>query len=98
MPLGDCIGWVDGDDVYLEPTAAYRTAQGAARDIGEPFAISEQMLKKRLREKDLLASIDVTRETLTVRRRICGSYKGVLHLRRSTVLPEADEDGPEDVE
>jgi hypothetical protein len=98
MPLGDCIGWVDGDHIYLEPTAAFRAAQVAARDIGEPFAISEQMLKKRLRERDLLASIDAARETLTVRRRICGSYKGVLHLRRSAVLPEADEYGPEDVE
>jgi hypothetical protein len=98
MPLGDCIGWVDGDHVYLEPTAAFRAAQMASRDSGEPFAISEQTLKKRLREKDLLASVEEKHQTLTIRRRIGGTYKSVLHFRRSTILPEPAEDDPEDVE
>lgn len=26
-PQGDCIGWVDGANVYLEPSASYATAQ-----------------------------------------------------------------------
>ena len=97
MPLGDCIGWVDGDDVYLEPTAAFRAAQMAARDCGEPFAISEHTLKKRLREKNLLASIDTKRETLTVRRIIRGSSKTILHFLRSTILPDVS-DSDEDAE
>ena len=42
MPLGDCIGWVDGDQLYLEPTAAFRAALMAARDSGESFAISDR--------------------------------------------------------
>jgi hypothetical protein len=94
-PSGDCIGWVDGDALYLEPTAACRVVQTAARDMGEPFPTSEQTLKKRLHEKGLLASIDKRRETLTVRRSIAGSNKPVLHFLRSTLLPEApneDED------
>ncbi len=94
-PLGDCIGWIDREDIYLEPTASFRAAQIAARDSGEAFAISEHTLKKRLREKDLLASVDEARQTLTVRRSISGSSKSVLHFRRSTILPEvpdADED------
>ena len=64
VPLGDCIGWVDGDHLYLEPTAAFRATQMAARDSGESFAISEPTLRKRLRDKDLLASVDEKRQTL----------------------------------
>jgi len=54
-------------------------------------------LKKRLREKDLLGSTDMTRETLTVRRIICGSSKSVLHFLRITILPEVS-DSDEDAE
>jgi hypothetical protein len=90
---GECIGWIDGEDIYLEPTAAYQCVQNSARD--EMLAVSVGTLKKRLREKGLLASTDENRETLTVRRTICGSIKDVLHLLKSTLLPEAtdDEDG-----
>jgi hypothetical protein len=94
-PLGECIGWIDEDDIYLEPTAAFRSAQVAGRDIGEVLAVTEQTLRKRLHEKGFLASVDETRETLTVRRSISGTSKGVLHFLRSTFLPEvsdADED------
>jgi hypothetical protein len=94
-PLGDCIGWVDGDDLYLELTAAYRVAQKMARDTGEPLAVSEQTLKKRLREKGLLASVDRTRGTLTIRRMIGGTTTDVLHLFRTTLLPEGPEEEDE---
>jgi hypothetical protein len=83
------------DAIYLESTAAYRVVQTAGRDVGEQLAVSEQTLKKRLREKGLLVSIDEKRQTLTVRRTIAGTSKDVLHFLRSTILPEApdDEDG-----
>jgi hypothetical protein len=98
MPLGDCIGWVDDDQLYLEPTAAFRAAQMAARDSGESFTISEPTLRKRLRDKDLLASVDEKHETLTVRRKISGCSKAVFHFRRCIVLPEPAEDGADDAE
>ncbi len=91
-PLGECIGWVDGDDLYLEPMAAYRSVQVAGRDSGEGLPVSLQTLKKRLREKGLLASVDDKRQTLTVRKRIGGCSKDVLHLLRCTVLPEEPEE------
>jgi hypothetical protein len=97
VPLGDCIGWVEDDDLYLEPTAAFRAAQLVARDSGEVYAISEHTLRKRLHEKGLLASVDEARQTLTVRRSICGSAKSVLHFHRSTILPEVS-DGDEDAQ
>lgn len=88
---GDCIGWLDGDDLYLESPAAFRVVQLGARDSGEAFAISELTLRKRLREKGLLASTDEKRQTLTIRRTICGAGKDVLHFRRATILPEASD-------
>jgi hypothetical protein len=91
-PLGDCIGWVDGDDLYLEPAAFYRLVQVAGRDSGEGLPASLQILKKRLHEKGLLASVDDKRQTLTVRKRIGGCSKDVLHLLRHTVLPEEPEE------
>jgi hypothetical protein len=88
---------VEDDQVYIDPTAAYRVAQLVGRDVGELLAVSEQTLNKRLREKGLLASTEARRETLTVRRSIGGSSRSVLHFRRTTLLPEAS-DGDEDAE
>ena len=96
-PLGERVGWVDGDDIYLEPTAAYRLVQVAASAAGESLPVSEQTLKKRLHEKGLLASIDAKRQTLTVRRTLGGASRSVLHFSRATVLPEAPEAEDENV-
>ena len=97
MPLGDCIGWVDGDNVYLEPNGAYRVVQVAANAAGESLPVSEQTLKKRLHEKGLLASIDAKRQTLTVRRTLGGTSRSVLHFSRAAVLPEPADDEDENV-
>jgi hypothetical protein len=70
---GHCVGWVDGPNAYIAPTAAYQVVQTACRAAGEALAVSEQMLKRLLRERGFLASTDQKRETLTVRRTICGS-------------------------
>jgi len=90
-PLGDCIGWVDGEDVYIEPAAAFRQVQLAGRDTGECLPISEQTLRRRLNEKGLLASVDGGRQTVTVRRSIAGASKDVLHFRRTTIFPDDSE-------
>jgi hypothetical protein len=95
VSFGDCIGWIDDQDIYLDSTAAYRAIQIAGRDIGEILAVSEQTLRKRIHEKGLLASIDKKRQTLLVRRNIAGTSKSVLHFLRATILLEvsdADED------
>ncbi len=88
-PQGACIGWTDGDDIYLEPTAVYQVVQRAARAVGDALPVSEQTLKKRLREQGLLASVDAKRETLTIRRSIGGVVHDVLHFHRGTLLPRA---------
>ena len=62
-PQGDRIGWVDGEDLYLEAGASYRVAQREAQG-GEALTVSAQTLRKRLKEKGLLASVSETRQTL----------------------------------
>jgi len=93
-PLGACIGWVDGEDLYLEPEAAYMAVQSAGRDGGESLSVSGTTLNKRLHEKGLLRSIDTKRGTLTIRRTIAGSKQDVLHFVRRTILAD-DVDEPE---
>lgn len=65
---GKCVGWLDGSSLYLEPTASFGVAQDLGRATGEPLVVSRATLKKRLKEKGLLASIDVPRETLRRRK------------------------------
>jgi hypothetical protein len=77
---GKCIGWLDGSNLYLEPTASYLVAQEVGRGTGEPLVVSERTLRRRLHENGLLASVDATRETLTVRKRVQGRETPVLHL------------------
>jgi hypothetical protein len=94
VPRGDRIGWLDGDDLYLEPTAAFGVAQAMSREAGEAIPIAERTLRKRLHERGLLLSTDAKRETLTVRRMLCGSLKNVLHFRKDSLL-SAEPDIPD---
>ena len=89
--LGDCIGWVDGEDIYLDPAAAFRQVQLAGKDTGETLPVTEQTLKRRLHEKGLLASVDGRRQTVTVRRTIAGATREVLHFRRAIIFPDDSE-------
>lgn len=97
LPLGRRCGWVDGDDLYLEPDAAYAEAQNLAAEQGESLAIQSRTLHKRLRERGLLATTEVGRKTLTVRRTLDGQRRAVLHLHAISLatgkppnLPTAD--------
>lgn len=96
-PQGDRIGWVDGEDLYLEPAASFRVVQSQAQG-GEALAVSERTLRKRLKEKGFLLSTDKKRQTLTVRRTIEGvKDHGVLHLRLSSLFSDREKpDEPDD--
>lgn len=86
LPLGDRIGWVRGEDLYLEPRTAYRIAQAMASTDG--LSIQPVTLWKRLREKGLLASVDEAREQNQIRVTLEGARRAVLHLRAETVMPQ----------
>lgn len=98
MPLGTCVGWTDGDDIFIEPAASYQVVQTAARESGQTLPTSPVTLRKRLREKGFLVSTEGSRGMLTVRRTIQGSKKEVLHLLKTTLFPpdlDASEDARE---
>src|SRR5829696_6074285 len=73
-------GWDgSGEDLYLEPEAAFAAAQRQGRDSGDALTVSGWTLRRRLHERGLLASMDDTRGVLTVRRVLDGSRRNVLH-------------------
>ena len=69
---GDRIGWVDGENLYLEPEAAYAVAQRMAQEGTEPLSISSETLRKRLHEKGKLLTTDTQRKRLTIRKTLEG--------------------------
>jgi len=87
-PKGSRIGWIDGEDVYLESQAAYAEVQKMTREGGNSLTVSLPTLKRRLKEKGLLASTEKTakRERLEVRRVIQGQRRQVLHLKASSLI------------
>jgi hypothetical protein len=80
-PCGDRIGWLDGEDILLQPDAAFVAVKRAADHGGDGINISQKTLHKRLHERGYLASVDSGRHTLTIRRTIGGVRHDVLHLR-----------------
>ncbi len=86
FPCGDRIGWLAGDDLFLDPTATHQVAQHIASD---PLPLSAQAVRHRLHQRGLLRSIDKGRQMLLVRRVLGGSLRQVLHLNaRDFVVPE----------
>ncbi len=90
QPQGIKIGWLEGDDLYLDQQAAYRAAQGVIGGAGEVIPVSVRTLARRLNERGLLRSIDATGSRLTVRRNLEGTRRHVLHLASSTVNEQQD--------
>ena len=77
---GDLIGWVDGDDLYLESHAAYAAVKKLATDNNLPMPVPVQQLGKRLKERGLLLSTRADNENkgqVTVSGRV---YTTVFHL------------------
>jgi hypothetical protein len=85
-PHGDLIGWMDGEDLYLQPDASFATAQAVGRATGEEITVSPHTLRKRLHERGLLASVDAVRKKLTVRHTLSGTRHDVLHLRAESLI------------
>ena len=96
QPQGNRIGWVDGEDLYLEPDASYAAAQEFAREQGDSLTVTAHTLRKRLKEKGFLRSTEESRQKLTVRRTLQGTRHDVLHLhaRGSSSLNPTGPTGP----
>jgi hypothetical protein len=86
QPQGDRIGWVRGEDLFLEPDVAYRAAQ--LMSPSEGIATASRTLWRRLHEAQLLASVDAARGKNLVRVSLQGVRRSVLHLRTETLMPQ----------
>ncbi|MBI2894486.1 MAG: bifunctional DNA primase/polymerase [Deltaproteobacteria bacterium] len=91
---GRRIGWLEGDDLFLEPDASLAVAQDVGRRTGEALNIGGRVLWKRLHEKGLLVSVDAGSETLKARRTLDGHRRHVLHLRARDLHGPAESGQP----
>ncbi len=82
-PQGRLVGWVDGDELFLDPEASYAVAQRLGEEQGERLALSQRQLHKRINERKLLVSREGKK--LTTRRTLQGRERAVLHLRRESL-------------
>jgi hypothetical protein len=97
-PLGQQVGWLDGENLYLDPETSYAVAQDLGRRQGESLAVNAQTLCRRLKEEGLLVGFDDGRTT--ARATLQGQRRSVLWLRAtalwgregdaSAVSPEAN--------
>jgi hypothetical protein len=85
MEQGARIGWTWNQDVFLEPAISYQMAQQVAGR--ERLAVSEGSLRHCLRTRGLLASVDIGRQMLVVRRTVEGHPRQLLHLRADDLMP-----------
>lgn len=74
---GTRIGWIDGDDLYLEPSAAYSIANRLGQETADALAVTKDTLSKRLHQRGLLASVEPG--NLTVRKQCEGRVYRVWH-------------------
>jgi len=95
IALGDRIGWVDGEDLYLDPEAAFAVAQRVGKECGDQLTIASGTLRKRFKQRKLLASVDEKRGTITIRRTLQGTQRQVLHFKISTLFPVEKPDKPD---
>ncbi|HSL82533.1 MAG TPA: hypothetical protein VLF66_07125, partial [Thermoanaerobaculia bacterium] len=88
QPQGERVGWVYGEDLYLDPEASFRSAEQMTSVDG--LGVTPRTLWKRLRERNLLASTDASRGRNLSRVTLQGARRKVIHLRASAVLPSTE--------
>jgi hypothetical protein len=86
---GKRIGWVQGDDLYLNPEASFSMAQTLANKQGDALPVTPQTLRARLKEGHYLASWDTKRERNTIRRVVEGREMQVLHLQTKVLTRDS---------
>ncbi len=84
---GDCVGWLDGDDLYLEATASYAAAQRLGQTAGTTLAVQPRTLWKRLDEAGLLLTTERNRNTRTVRKVLAGRRRDTIHVSSQSLSP-----------
>ena len=88
QPQGTRVGWLDGDDLFLDPNASYAAAQRLGDATGGALVVAPQTLTKRLHQAGALRSTDRDHGNLQVRRTLEGKRRRVLHLAAGALSPE----------
>src|SRR5262249_36290300 len=88
-PQGKRVGWVEGENLYLNPEIAYAEAQTLGEAQGERLPLSQAQLYRKLKEQGLLASYEP--DKTTNRRRLQGIKCSVLHLHASALYPSREQ-------
>ena len=83
LARGDHIGWVENDDLFLIPDAAYRVAEKFARDQGGTIGMAKNRLIKNMAEQGLIRSKGKTHNT--VRKTVETKVRRVLHVSVSFI-------------
>jgi hypothetical protein len=94
-PQGKRVGWLAGNQLYLEPDASYGAAHAVGQRAGDALTVTPRTLRKRLKEHGWLASVDEKRGTLTIRRKLEGRQHDVLHLRAALLSGSTRPDKPD---
>jgi len=83
LPRGIRIGWLAGNDLFLDPEGSREVAERGSGAAG--LEVGASTLRRSLRARGLLQSVDTARQMLTVRRTITGRSRQVLHLRANAL-------------
>ena len=97
-PCGQRVGWVSGDDLYLDLNAAFRAAEEMAGPGRSGIPVTPRTLTKRLCEGGLLKGTEqASRNTLKTRKHLEGRRRSVLHLPSASLTShELDQPDPSD--
>jgi hypothetical protein len=85
-PLGNLLGWVTSEGIFLDLDASYAEAQRLGEQQGERLPVSQRQLSRRLKEGGYLASTRGDRATTC--RLLQGKERSVLHLPAGGLTPE----------
>jgi Domain of unknown function (DUF3854)/Domain of unknown function (DUF927) len=88
---GRKIGWVGGEELYLDPDSTYAALAELARDQGQTYPVTAQTLFRRLKEARLLVRTDADRTTYPVT--LEGARRRVLILSTSSLLGKVGQPG-----
>ena len=84
-PNGRCVGYLDAEDLYLLPQAAYDVAHELLRADGDTLGVNERQLRRRLFERGLLKSMSEGRATYAVQRTLASARRTVLHVSAALI-------------
>jgi hypothetical protein len=96
FPQGQKIGWLDGEDLYLDPNAARAVVLEISNRTDQQMVISSTQLWQQLKSKGHLLSteIETKRQTYPVRRVCEGKSQSVLHLS-AALFEQGDAEKPD---